>query len=140
MSYGVGCRCTSDLELWLWCRPLALALIRPLAWELPCVTHVALKSKKEGRKKKKDVAFSRCLLQGPVQCSEHDLSFRTCSSLGTARTSPSWPVLHTNCTCRCLLMISTGKKRNLKQPKYSILGKSLNKLCYIHPMQYYVII
>ena len=32
--------------LWLWCRPAAVALIRPLAWELPYAMGVALKSKK----------------------------------------------------------------------------------------------
>ena len=31
--------------LWLWCRPAAAALIRPLAWELPYAAGVALKSK-----------------------------------------------------------------------------------------------
>ena len=36
MSYGVGCRCGSDLALlWLWYRLAAAAPIRPLAWELP---------------------------------------------------------------------------------------------------------
>ena len=40
--------------LWLWCRPAATALIRPLAWELPYVTGTALKKKKRtlGEKKK----------------------------------------------------------------------------------------
>ena len=34
MSCGVGCRCSSALTLlWLWRRPVAIALIRPLAWE-----------------------------------------------------------------------------------------------------------
>ena len=32
--------------LWLWRRPVAVALIRPLAWELPYATGVSLKSKK----------------------------------------------------------------------------------------------
>ena len=32
--------------LWLWYRPAAAALIRPLAWELPYATGVALKGKK----------------------------------------------------------------------------------------------
>ena len=32
--------------LWLWCRPAAIAWIRPLAWELPYVAGVALKSQK----------------------------------------------------------------------------------------------
>ena len=36
MSCGVGRRGSSDLALlWLWCRPAAPALIRPLAWEPP---------------------------------------------------------------------------------------------------------
>ena len=35
MNCGVGHRCGSDLALlWLWCRPVATAPIRPLAWEL----------------------------------------------------------------------------------------------------------
>ena len=34
MSCGVGHSRGSDLALlWLWCRPAATALIRPLAWE-----------------------------------------------------------------------------------------------------------
>ena len=36
MSCGVGCRHGSDPALlWLWRRPVATALIRPLAWEPP---------------------------------------------------------------------------------------------------------
>ena len=31
--------------LWLWCRPAAVALIRPLAWEAPYATGAALKKK-----------------------------------------------------------------------------------------------
>ena len=33
--------------LWLWHRPAAAALIRPLAWERPYVTGAALKKKKK---------------------------------------------------------------------------------------------
>ena len=29
--------------LWLWCRPAAVAPIRPLVWELPCAVGAALK-------------------------------------------------------------------------------------------------
>ena len=37
VSCGVGCRRGSDPALlWLWRRPVATALIRPLAWEPPC--------------------------------------------------------------------------------------------------------
>ena len=32
--------------LWLWCRPAAAALIRPLAWEPPYARDVALKRQK----------------------------------------------------------------------------------------------
>ena len=36
LSCGVGCRRGSDPTLlWLWCRPVATAPIRPLAWEPP---------------------------------------------------------------------------------------------------------
>ena len=46
MCCSVGRRCGLDLAwLWLWCRLAAAALIRPLAWELPYATGVALKKK-----------------------------------------------------------------------------------------------
>ena len=51
MSCGVGRRCGSDLVLlWLWCRPAAAALIRPLAWKLPYATGLALKRKEKEKK------------------------------------------------------------------------------------------
>ena len=54
VSYGVSHRPGSDPELlWLWCRPAAVALIQPRAWELPYAAGVALKSKKQIAKKKK---------------------------------------------------------------------------------------
>ena len=47
MSCGVGCRRSSDLALpWLWLKPTATALIRPLAWEPPYAVGVALKKDK----------------------------------------------------------------------------------------------
>ena len=47
MSCGVGCRCSWDPTLlWLWYRPAAIALIRPLAWEPP-YARAALKSRKK---------------------------------------------------------------------------------------------
>ena len=46
MSSGAGHSRGSDPTLlWLWCRPAAVALIQPLAWELPYATGAALKSK-----------------------------------------------------------------------------------------------
>ena len=51
-----GHRRGSDLQ-WLWCRLVATALIRPLAWEPPYVMGAALngqeRGRKEGRKRKK---------------------------------------------------------------------------------------
>ena len=48
MSCGIGHRRGSDLALlWLWCRPLAIAPVQPLAWEPPYVMGVALKKKKK---------------------------------------------------------------------------------------------
>ena len=42
VSCGVGRRRGSDLVLlWLWHRPVATALIRPLAWETPHATEAA---------------------------------------------------------------------------------------------------
>ena len=53
VSCGVGRRRGLDPALlWLWCRLAAVALIRPLAWELPYAKSVALKSKK--RKKERE--------------------------------------------------------------------------------------
>ena len=48
MSRGVGRRCGSDPKLlWLWRRPAATALIRPLAWEPPYAAGMDLKRKKK---------------------------------------------------------------------------------------------
>ena len=52
MSCGVGHRRGSDLVLlWLWRRPVATALIQPLAWEPPYATPMALKRQKEGARR-----------------------------------------------------------------------------------------
>ena len=40
--------------LWLWGRLAAVALIRPLAWEPPCATGVALRKDKKTRKEKRN--------------------------------------------------------------------------------------
>ena len=54
MSCNVGHRRGSDLaSLWLWCKLVAVALIRPLAWELSHATGAALKRQKTKKKKKK---------------------------------------------------------------------------------------
>ena len=51
MSCGLGRRQGFDLALlWLRCRPAAIALIVPLAWEPPYAADAALKKKKKKKK------------------------------------------------------------------------------------------
>ena len=51
MSCGVGHRHSSDLVVsWLWRRPAATALIRPLAWEPPCAVGAAQEMAKRQKK------------------------------------------------------------------------------------------
>ena len=55
MSSGIGRRHGSDPALlWLWHRPAATALIRPLTWELPYAASVFLKRQKDKKKKKNE--------------------------------------------------------------------------------------
>ena len=52
VSCGVGRRHGWDpVLLWLWCRPAAVALIRPLAWEPPYASREALKRKKKRKER-----------------------------------------------------------------------------------------
>ena len=52
MSCSVGHKYGSDPEvLWLWCRPVAAALIQPLAWELQYAMGAALEGRKEGKRR-----------------------------------------------------------------------------------------
>ena len=53
MSYGTGHKCGLDPALLcLWRRLAAVALIQPLAWELPYAMGTAPKSKKTEKKNK----------------------------------------------------------------------------------------
>ena len=58
-------RHASDLELlWLWCRPVATAPIRPLAWEPPYAAGASLeKAKRQKKKKKKKLNSNSKLLE-----------------------------------------------------------------------------
>ena len=65
---GIGHRCGLDPALlWLWHRPAVAAPIRPLAWELPYATGVALKSTQKKPHTHKMNNFTQqqplCLLQ-----------------------------------------------------------------------------
>ena len=58
MSCGVGCRLGLDLVLlWLWRRPAAPSLIRPLAWEPTYSTGMAPEKTKNKQTNKKDKSF-----------------------------------------------------------------------------------
>ena len=58
VSCGVGRRHGSDPALLgLWCRPVAVALIQPLAWEPPFITGAALKCKNKQTNKNPAVLF-----------------------------------------------------------------------------------
>ena len=62
MSCGVGCRCGSDLALWLWCRLAAVTPIGPLAWEPPYAACLAIKRQKTKKQtNKKTHSDSVCL-------------------------------------------------------------------------------
>ena len=63
MSYGVGHRCGLDpVLLWLWCRPVATAPIRLLAWEPPYATGAALEKTKQNKQTKKVIILKTTLL------------------------------------------------------------------------------
>ena len=84
MSCGVGCRLCSDLAL-LWHRPAAIALIRPLAWELPYAAGVALKKKKKKESMNKQInvfsvlSLTRTLVTLPV--SRGNISIQTLENM-----------------------------------------------------------
>ena len=89
MSCGVGRRRGSDLALlWLWCRPVAAALIRPLAWEPPYATRVALEKAKTHTHKKK-------ILQRNKFCCQICWSTITSQVKWTWRKSQTGPVFWT---------------------------------------------
>jgi len=44
--------------LWLWCRLVAIALIRPLVWELLCALDTALNSQKQQQQQQKTLSRS----------------------------------------------------------------------------------
>ena len=72
MSYGVRRRCGSyPALLWLWHRPAATAPIRPLAWEPPYATGVALKRQKTKNKQTKN--FQQTKVQDQMASQENSI-------------------------------------------------------------------
>ena len=51
LSMGMRVQWVKDPALlWLWCRSVAVAPIRPLTWELPCASGAALKRQRQKQK------------------------------------------------------------------------------------------
>ena len=60
MSCGVGRRCASDPTwLWLWCRPVAAALMQSVAWEFLYAMGAALKRKSKYKKAQNERKMKR---------------------------------------------------------------------------------
>ena len=72
LSCVVGCRCASDPALlWLWCRPAAIAVIRPLAWEPPhAAAGAAQEMAKRQKKKRANICILTVLLNSDVKFSD----------------------------------------------------------------------
>ena len=99
MSCGVGQRHGSDPALlWQWCRPAATALVRPLAWEPPNATGVALK-----RQKKKGILMLWAQQSLPLAVYSCVLSFcsGTCWVLGEAPRQHKKGLRKASCVCVC---------------------------------------
>ena len=74
MSCGVGPRHSSDPMLsWLWHRPVATALIQPLAWKPPYAMGTALKRQK--RKEDFGGAHTPCMALQVGHCKDFDFWF-----------------------------------------------------------------
>jgi len=99
MSCGVGLRRSLDLALlWLWCRPSAVALIRPLAWEPPYAVGMALKRTKRQKKKKwEDWSWARCMWGWVSALTRSPVSHVPFTALGTCFLLPQSMSLH-RCT------------------------------------------
>ena len=84
---GVGRRCSSDPGWgWLWCRPAAVAPVRPRTWEPPCAAGAAL-----GKQKHRPLLFSSSANLG--LCTRGILWSQVPAFLVWA---PGWP---TECLC-----------------------------------------
>ena len=65
MSCGIGHRLGLDPALpWLWCRLVATASIRPLAWEPPYAAAAAFKRQKKKKKKKEKNIYNKRKIRG----------------------------------------------------------------------------
>jgi len=113
MSYGVGRRGSSDLELlWLWCRPAPAALIQPLAWKLPYATGAALKIKNK--------LGSLCVLVYVCTCYSLPLEVLS-GDLWESWTSIDWGLFWVSCLPHKALCIS----KNQDYTKMWVIGHSV---------------
>ena len=90
MNCGVGRRRGSDLALlWLWCRPAAVALIRPLVWEPPYAVGAALKRTKKTNNLETGI-FSQESNRGGFGGCPASGSFLSFITAGCVRTPEVW--------------------------------------------------
>ena len=66
--------------LWLWCRPVAAALIQPLSWEIPYTAGAVLKQNKTKENKTHKVFAKPQALQGLCPTPTDSTSQPSCSS------------------------------------------------------------
>ena len=72
MSCSVGHRpCSDPALLWLWHRPAATALIRPLAWEPPYAPGAALEKAKRQKTKNKKQKYAKPEAWSPEGCADY---------------------------------------------------------------------
>ena len=80
----VGCRHGLDPELlWLWWRPAAVALIQPLAWELPYASGMALKKQKNKNKQLKYPLVPLTVHCGTPRCLDTQCGYGGVLPVGT---------------------------------------------------------
>ena len=92
MSCGVRCRCSSDPALlWLWHRPVATALIRPLAWGPPYAVGAAQEMAKKTKKKKKKERKKSCLSIQPAEITSDFILKLATSNLALVSSQPAYP-------------------------------------------------
>ena len=118
MNCGISCRRGLDLALlWLWCRPVAMALIWPLAWEPPSVTGVALNPPPK--------FFFKKIQIGSVNVSTETVTVIKHSHLKkqprcVSHTWNGWELCHLQ-----YLIYSHGRKKIPKKPRQPFLAGGL---------------
>ena len=120
MSRGVGCRWGSDLALlWLWCRLVATAPIRPLAWETPYAAGVALKKKKKKKRNSKELVLFALLFKMGISSAFEITNNKTPTSPKLQRLSAKIMFFHGRHRISTCFIFTHCQNRWFKRPKRS---------------------